>query len=693
MGIIAMHTSALCNIQTELTAGPMQRSLKPDYRPDIDGLRAVAVAGVVAYHAAPLWVRSGYTGVDIFFVISGFLITGIILRERDEDRFSLLGFYARRIRRLFPALIAVLAATLVSGWFYLLPHEFESLGKHITAGSAYFINFTLKRESGYFDVAAELKPLLHLWSLAVEEQFYLLWPLLLMALTKRTFVLPAVCLVTAASLTASVIAVHKNPAAAFYLPQYRIWELSSGGLLAYASLTHAGSLTRLRERRLAPAAWGATVADAASLAGMALISAALFGLGRDVAFPGAWALIPVSGTILTIAAGPDAILNRLMLARKAFVFIGLISYPLYLWHWPLLSFSAILGYDAGFKVRIALVAIAIVLAIATYQFIERPLRQAALSTVTMKLLGTTLIFGLLGILARQSLIGPRLNAPWHQDISSAINDWKYPGGLSNVVTPSGLLLRQSGDSNKKVLYFGDSNIEQYWPRVQNVMAREASSSVVFATTGGCAPIPDLHGHTHPNCNGFARSVAAYAQSSDVQTVVLGASWVGYILSTEYYMATAGGTAVAGASPPGELAYAALEDMIREFRAQGKIVWLILAIPSGDEVSPLRNLHRSVDGSVVSLQTKLERASFETSWRPIRGKLVQIARNNGAGVIDPMDHLCNSIACPGRTAEGNLIYKDASHLRATFVRDHATFIDQTLSGALPADNSSKLPTPP
>jgi peptidoglycan/LPS O-acetylase OafA/YrhL len=682
VGILAMHTSALYKPQAELAAGPMQRSVNLDYRPDIDGLRAVAVAGVVAYHAAPLWVRSGYTGVDIFFVISGFLITGIILRELNDGCFSLLGFYARRIRRLFPALIAVLAATLALGWFYLLPHEFESLGKHITAGSAYFINFTLKRESGYFDIAAELKPLLHLWSLAVEEQFYLLWPLLLMALTKRTYVLPVLCLVTAASLTASVVAVHKSPAAAFYLPQYRIWELSSGGLLAYASLTHAGNLTRLRERRVFAHAWGATVADAASCAGLALIIAALFGLGRDVAFPGAWALIPVCGALLTIAAGSDAFLNRFMLARKSFVLIGLISYPLYLWHWPLLSFSAILGYGADLKVRIALVAIAIVLAIATYRFIERPLRQAALSTVSMKLLGTSLIFGLFGILARHSLVGPRLNAPWHQDISTAINDWKYPSGLTKVVTPSGLVLRHSGSSSNKVLYFGDSNIEQYWPRVQNVIGREASTSVVFATTGGCAPIPGVHGHTHPNCNGFARSVEAYARSADIQTVVLGASWVGYFLSTEFYMATADGTAIAGASPPGDLAYAALEKMIRQFRTQGKIVWLILAIPSGVEVSPLRKIHRSADGSAVAIQTKLDRAGFETSWRPIHEKLVQLARSNGAGIIDPMDHLCDSIACSGQTADGNLIYKDGAHLRASFVRDHATFIDQTLSGALP-----------
>ena len=154
------------------------------YRPDIDGLRAVAVLSVVAYHASPRLLSGGFVGVDVFFVISGFLISTIILREMEAGSFSLAGFYARRIRRLFPALIVVLAATLAIGWYFLLPHEFRALGRHMAAGAAYFINFTLKREAGYFDAAADEKPLLHLWSLAVEEQFYIVWPLLLLLIRK-----------------------------------------------------------------------------------------------------------------------------------------------------------------------------------------------------------------------------------------------------------------------------------------------------------------------------------------------------------------------------------------------------------------------------------------------------------------------------------------------------------------------------
>ena len=191
------------------------------YRPDIDGLRAIAVLCVVAYHAMPEVVRGGFIGVDVFFVISGFLISTIIMRAKDEGRFSLLDFYARRIKRLFPALTVVLAATALLGWFYLLPHEFRALGKHLTAGAGYFINFTLKKEAGYFDVSAAEKPLLHLWSLAVEEQFYIVWPVLLLLVAGRRRTLAVLAAITIASLASNLVAINKNAAGAFYLPQNR----------------------------------------------------------------------------------------------------------------------------------------------------------------------------------------------------------------------------------------------------------------------------------------------------------------------------------------------------------------------------------------------------------------------------------------------------------------------------------------
>lgn len=299
------------------------------YRPDIDGLRAFAVLSVIAYHAAPSAFRGGFIGVDVFFVISGFLISGIILRELDEGRFSLAGFYARRIRRLLPALVIVVSGTLALGWYYLLPHEFASLGKHVLAGASYVSNLALKREAGYFDAAAEQKPLLHLWSLGIEEQFYLVWPLLLLMVRNRATLFLVICGLVLTSFSACIIQGTKNQASAFYLPQFRIWELAAGALLA----TGLGRVQMLSPR----------AALCVSVVGISmLVSAMLMASGRGT-YPGPLTLLPVMGTIAVIGAGSSAAPNRLLLSHPVAVGIGLMSYSLYLWHWPLLSFASVLG--------------------------------------------------------------------------------------------------------------------------------------------------------------------------------------------------------------------------------------------------------------------------------------------------------------------------------------------------------------
>lgn len=403
------------------------------YRPDIDRLRAVAVMSVVAYHALPNVVRGGFIGVDVFFVISGYLISTIIMREKDEGRFSLSGFYARRIKRLFPALIFVLAVTMFLSWYYLLPHEFRQLGKHLTAGSAYFINFTLKKEAGYFDVSAAEKPLLHLWSLAVEEQFYIVWPILLMLIAGRTRTLAVLVLITAASLASNLVAIHKNSAAAFYLPQNRFWELSSGALLAFANLyasdlRQAAFVRRLEMTELAQP----TLRSIASIAGLALMIGAALLLDAQVVYPGGWALIPCVGAALLIGAGPEAFVNKWLLSSGAMVFVGLISYPLYLWHWPLLSFESILGYGGDMRFRLAAVVASFILAILTNYFIERPLRHARSPAIAVGLLATTLSFCFAGALASKSKLYPRLNSAEFRDVGDAIDDWRFPLGLKRV---------------------------------------------------------------------------------------------------------------------------------------------------------------------------------------------------------------------------------------------------------------------
>ena len=206
----------------------------PKYRPDIDGLRAIAVLAVIGFHAFPGWIKGGFIGVDVFFVISGFLISSILFSSLETERFSFLSFYNHRIRRIFPALALVLATCLIFGWFALLPNEYMELGKQVVAGSGFAANILFWRQSGYFDVATELKPLLHLWSLGVEEQFYIVWPVLLwLAWKKRFNLLSITVLIAVASLIYGFAAAINNTVAAFYSPASRTWELLLGALLAY----------------------------------------------------------------------------------------------------------------------------------------------------------------------------------------------------------------------------------------------------------------------------------------------------------------------------------------------------------------------------------------------------------------------------------------------------------------------------
>jgi len=331
------------------------------YRRDIDGLRAVAVLAVVIFHAFPSLLRGGFIGVDIFFVISGFLITNILLAELETDEFSIGKFYIRRIRRIFPSLVTVLIAVYALGWYSLFKDEYKQLGKHILAGSGFVANLAFWNEAGYFDVAAQTKPLLHLWSLGVEEQFYIIWPLVLAVVhRRRANLLGAIVAGAVISFGVNVALISHHPAAAFFSPISRFWELLAGALLAWSSQTQL-AVDGPHEN------WK-------SVAGLVLCVAAMFGLNSSMDFPGWWALLPVVGTALLIS-GRNTAFNTQVLGCPPLVWIGKISYPLYLWHWPLLSFATILAGDTPEPhVRIGAIALSVVLAWLTCATIENPVR-------------------------------------------------------------------------------------------------------------------------------------------------------------------------------------------------------------------------------------------------------------------------------------------------------------------------------
>lgn len=372
--------------------------VKHNYRSDIDGLRAIACLAVVLYHAFPDKLHGGFVGVDIFFVISGFLISSIIYRNlfnsENPGKVNIVDFYIRRVRRIFPALIAVLITTLVLGWFVLLPDEYKLLGKHVFGGSVYINNFMLFNESGdYFNVASNAKPLLHLWSLGVEEQFYLIFPIFLYVLykTNLNFIL-CLTLFTVGSFCLNKYNINTNQqTSAFYLPWCRFWELSIGAILAYTVNYHSDFVLKAKSvltdniiasyaskiifRKSNDDLRRNLINNAISLAGIVIIISGIIAVKNDSTFPGTKACIPVFGSLMIIGAGKTAVINKYLLSNPVMVFIGLISYPLYLWHWPLLSLAYICeGQQPASWIRICAVLIAVILSVLTYFFIEPPLR-------------------------------------------------------------------------------------------------------------------------------------------------------------------------------------------------------------------------------------------------------------------------------------------------------------------------------
>ena len=358
------------------------------YRPEIDGIRAFAVAAVILYHAFPEVFRGGFLGVDIFFVISGYLITGILRKDAENGSVNLPRFYARRIRRIFPALAVVLCCSLCLGWAALLPDEYRTLGKHIAGGAFFVDNILLWREAGYFDAESAAKPLLHLWSLGIEEQYYLVFPLVVaLFVRKPARLLKAILCIVLVSFICNLCMIDSHPVAVFFLPVTRIWELLVGALLA--CLWRGNQVGN----RLLPA-------TCIFLLGTSLVTTG-FILADGGPWPGWRAGLPTLGTCCLIATAGGTPLGKFLFCNKLAVYCGKISYPLYLWHWPLLSLSSITGFrlvENSVINPLLLVGIAFAAASLTYHGIEKKIRFRKDRGTIGALLSVMLTIGLLGIL-------------------------------------------------------------------------------------------------------------------------------------------------------------------------------------------------------------------------------------------------------------------------------------------------------
>jgi peptidoglycan/LPS O-acetylase OafA/YrhL len=622
------------------------------YRADIDGLRGVAVTSVVAYHAAPTLVRGGFIGVDIFFVISGYLISTIILENLQQNRFSFLDFYTRRIRRIFPALILVLAGCLLAGWCCLLATEYSRLGKHVAAGAGFLSNLALWRESGYFDGGAVTKPLLHLWSLGIEEQFYLLWPLLLWLCWRvRASPLLAILAVGVVSFGLN-IGEATNRVADFYSPQTRFWELSCGGCLACLRLFPHPAFERLRARSTSIQA----------IAGCLLLAAALLMISNARPYPGWWALLPAAGTLLMLSAGPESWLARRVLSNRALVWVGLISYPLYLWHWPLLVFARVAGNsgaDLPRWVRFLILVISVLLAWATYELIERPIRFRARSkTTTVVLLAAMTGCGLLGwqVMARNGL--ESRSPAFRRADREFLNSHNFPEAencrlslFSQAEAPD----RCSANTDQpEVALIGDSHAGHYY---KALTASRLKVAVIW--NGGCYP-----GASVEECRSKERALEAFIfQRAPSLRLVLLCGYLDAYLNprnvngtpNEVYEDLRRQVGVnAGEEAVAQLIYADYARLIGKLRAKGLEVGILADVPE---------LLRPVIGCRVThdCDRAPRTANVLSSQRSARQLLARLqAQYPGLALFDPVPLLCDSLYCHSEVG-GKLMYMDDNHL--------------------------------
>lgn len=642
------------------------------YRPDVDGLRAVAVLAVVLFHAFPTLLPGGFIGVDIFFVISGYLISKIIHSDLENSKFSIARFYSRRIRRIFPALIVVLIATILAGWMILLPNEFRKLGKHLIGCSGFISNLVLWKESGYFDVASESKPLLHLWSLAVEEQFYFLWPLL-MALIWRlgwNFKIFSSVLI-AASFAVNLVAVGTDPGAAYFLPFPRFWELLAGAMLAH--LHHTDRLATPRLIHLA------------SSLGIGMLGLGFFLIDSTSPFPGWWAILPTLGSFLLLWSGGTGWWNAKLLSSRPFVWVGLISYPLYLWHWPIFSFLRInAGDEPSIPLRIAAIALSFALAYLTYRFVEGPIRHNPSRKIIPSLLLGFALLAITGVALFFRVVPPRLNSPDLRKILEASLEWTFPGKLVPKEGAQGVHVLPT-QRKGTTLFIGDSHIEHYTGRIGSTALQnpDRANSVQVVTRGGCPPIPGVHQDADPGCHDAVNRMFASAKQPEIEVVVIGACWNCYfediLAGREPYgkfrIDSKGGQHSMSTEVGWNLALSNIQTQIESLKST-KTVFLLLDNPRGPELDPNTRIGGERLGS-FQIRPALDSVPVDPVELRIRADLVAMASRAGVSTLDPRPILCSDSKCLASTQDGTPIYRDDHHLRAFFVENRATFIDSPL----------------
>jgi peptidoglycan/LPS O-acetylase OafA/YrhL len=635
------------------------------YRADIDGLRAVAVLSVLFFHTKIPGFPGGFVGVDVFFVISGYLITSIIAKDMFQEKFSFLAFYERRMRRIFPAIFFLLFSCTLIAAVLLAPSDFVVFARTMIAATGFLSNFYFLRHAaagGYFANLSDLQPLLHTWSLAVEEQFYLLFPAVLFALIKwaRQRTRQWLSVFALVSFLLSVKLMRHHPSAAFYMLLPRSWELLMGSLLALKAVPPI-SPRWLRE--------------IASTAGLVLIICADFFYTNQTPFPGLSALLPCVGAWLVIYAGEQGSpWANTALTFPPLVFIGVISYSLYLWHWPLIVFA---NYFSGHNLRgaqtLAVILISILMAFISFEFVESRFRgrNAAFSrrqifALGLSASGAALLLGV--FVVRSSGLPQRYDAVTRNlVIENAVRRHDFQEVCSNFRTnPHSLadinfcILGPGAD--RKILFWGDSHVQQLYPIVKNLYDSGAleGRGAVFAIANSCMPVEHMNDPRKGfHCDTFSTLAKSRAEMNDIDTVFIGFNtWWSY--NKNGICPSVNGKCIPDA-PSSEIRgmfLAGLADDIHEFRASGKNVIICLPFPDYDKSIPDLEIRNA-----VFARFGMVGAAVDQTLPNLRVQIADLARSFGASIFDPRKSLCRDGPCTYQIG-GVSIYIDNNHIAAS-----------------------------
>lgn len=644
------------------------------YRSDIDGLRAVAVVAVVIFHAFPGWLPGGYVGVDIFFAISGYLISRHIIESLGRRRFSLLDFYTRRIKRIYPALIIVLIATLAAGLELMASGELTRLSRDAFASVLFVANIYFYLTEDYFSQGTSASPLLHLWSLGVEEQYYIIWPIALFVMWKYASRRVAVLLIIMAILVSFASSVYLSPShatAAFYLPVTRFWELLFGALLAWLDVLGGNALSSGRSLFGLPGGRRIRVRDLAVCSGFVLIGASVALYGPKSVFPGWRAALPCGGAVLVMAAGNEAWINRRLLSLRPFVYCGLISYPLYLWHWPILVFVRLMSSGApSVSLLLSAIALAIVLSGITFNFVEAPARFSRPARKYPVLVASALFGVMMGVglssfaISRDDGLPGRFpDAIFGADQQS----WAYTNECKTIFPASDFCVMPSAKGRPEVALLGDSHANHYYEGLHSALAGR-DTGLLAVGSGNCPPFYDVDIHLGgyvKHCAALFDSVLDYViKSPDIHTVILSSYAVSSIKGGFDYDEGGYIKLVAAAGEQGDqgnlaIYLAGLDRTLSKLMAAGKSVIFVLDTPELD-FDPNTCVRRPVQFSVRSpcaiSREKVDRrlTGIQSRIRAVLDKYPQVT------VFNPVPLLCDAENCYARQGS-QFFYADRDHL--------------------------------